>query len=96
MEHVIDTSFAAGLRIRGLRRSYGPVLAVDGVDLDIVAGETVALLGPNGAGKSTTIDMILGLTEPDAGEVTVFGRPPAEAVHAGKVGAMPQTGGLIS
>ena len=94
--HVIDTSFGAGLRIRGLRRSYGPVRAVDGVDLDIVAGETVALLGPNGAGKSTTIDMILGLAEPDAGTVTVFGRTPAEAVRAGKVGAMPQTGGLIS
>ena len=87
---------AAGLRIRGLTKSYGPVRAVHGVDLDIVAGETVALLGPNGAGKSTTIDAVLGLSRPDAGEVAVFGRPPAEAVRAGLVGAMLQSGGLIS
>src|SRR5215204_4741956 len=93
---VIDTSLAAGLRIRGLRRSYGPVVAVDGIDLDVVAGETVALLGPNGAGKSTSIDMLLGLTRPDAGEISVFGRSPAAAVRAGTVGAMPQSGGLIS
>jgi ABC-2 type transport system ATP-binding protein len=87
---------AAGLRIRGLTKSYGPVRAVAGVDLDIVAGETVALLGPNGAGKSTTIDMLLGLTRPDAGTVTVFGRDPAGAIEAGLVGAMLQSGGLIS
>ena len=90
-----ETLLAAGLRIRGLTKSYGPVRAVDGVDLDIVAGETVALLGPNGAGKSTTIDMLLGLSRPDTGEVTVFGRPPADAVRAGLVGAMLQSGGLI-
>jgi ABC-2 type transport system ATP-binding protein len=91
-----ETSFAAGLRIRGLTKSYGPVRAVAGVDLDIVAGETVALLGPNGAGKSTTIDMLLGLTAPDGGEVGVFGRSPEQAVKDGLVGAMLQSGGLIS
>jgi len=93
---VTQLLLAAGLRIRGLTKSYGPVRAVHGVDLDIVAGETVALLGPNGAGKSTTIDAVLGLSRPDAGEVAVFGRPPAEAVRAGLVGAMLQSGGLIS
>jgi ABC-2 type transport system ATP-binding protein len=91
-----ETTFATGLRLRGLTKSYGPVRAVAGVDLDIVAGETVALLGPNGAGKSTTIDMLLGLTRPDAGEVTVFGRSPEQAIRAGLVGAMLQSGGLIS
>jgi ABC-2 type transport system ATP-binding protein len=91
-----ETTLAAGLRLRGLTKSYGPVRAVAGVDLDIVAGETVALLGPNGAGKSTTIDMLLGLTRPDAGEVTVFGRSAPDAVRAGLVGAMLQSGGLIS
>ena len=91
-----DSSFAAGLRIRGLTKSYGPVRAVDGIDLDIVAGETVALLGPNGAGKSSTIDILLGLSRPDAGSVEVFGRSPEQAVRAGLVGAMLQTGGLIS
>jgi ABC-2 type transport system ATP-binding protein len=91
-----ETLLEAGLRIRGLTKSYGPVRAVDGLDLDIVAGETVALLGPNGAGKSTTIDALLGLSRPDAGSVTVFGRRPADAVRAGLVGAMLQSGGLIS
>jgi ABC-2 type transport system ATP-binding protein len=68
---------------------------VCGIDIQIVAGETVALLGPNGAGKSTTIDMLLGLLAPDEGTVSVFGRPPAEAVAQGAVGAMLQTGALI-
>ncbi len=53
----------------GLRKNYGEIQAVRGIDISIEAGETVALLGPNGAGKSTTIDMILGLAEPDAGTV---------------------------
>ena len=66
-----------------------------GIDVSVAAGETVALLGPNGAGKSTTIDMLLGLSKPDGGTVSVFGRPPREAVDAGLVGAMLQTGGLI-
>jgi ABC-2 type transport system ATP-binding protein len=79
----------------GLRKSYGPVEAVRGVDIAIDAGETVALLGPNGAGKSTTIDMILGLSEPDGGSVSVFGGAPTAAVDAGQVGAMLQTGDLI-
>jgi ABC-2 type transport system ATP-binding protein len=78
-----------------LRKSYGAVRAVDGVSLSIGAGETVALLGPNGAGKSTTIDMILGLADPDDGAVSVFGHTPAGAVDAGIVGAMLQTGALI-
>ncbi|HEY5427580.1 MAG TPA: ABC transporter ATP-binding protein [Solirubrobacteraceae bacterium] len=66
-----------------------------GVDLSIAGGETAALLGPNGAGKSTTIDMMLGLSKPDRGSVSVFGRPPREAVDAGMVGAMLQSGELI-
>jgi ABC-2 type transport system ATP-binding protein len=74
---------------------HGPVHAVRGIDVSIPRGETVALLGPNGAGKSTTIDMMLGLSRPDSGTVSVFGRPPREAVDAGIVGAMLQTGELI-
>ena len=69
--------------------------AVRGIDLDIAPGETVALLGPNGAGKSTTIEMLLGLTRPDAGTVSVFGLAPERAVDEGNVGAMLQTGSLI-
>jgi ABC-2 type transport system ATP-binding protein len=74
---------------------HGPVAAVRGIDLSIRRGETVALLGPNGAGKSTTIDMMLGLARPDAGDVRVFGKSPREAVDVGAVGAMLQTGDLI-
>ncbi|MDQ1541432.1 MAG: type transport system ATP-binding protein [Actinomycetota bacterium] len=84
-----------GIQLSGLAKSYGTVRAVDGVDLAIAPGETVALLGPNGAGKSTTIDMVLGLTIPDAGRVEIFGQTPADAVKAGAIGAMLQTGSLI-
>ncbi len=90
---------AGAIELRGLAKSFpgpqGPIAAVREFDATIAAGETVALLGPNGAGKSTTIDMLLGLLEPDAGEVSVFGRSPAQAVAAGAVGAMLQTGELI-
>ncbi|SNQ46243.1 ABC-type multidrug transport system, ATPase component [Frankia canadensis] len=79
----------------GLRKQYGTVQAVDGVDLAIAAGEIVALLGPNGAGKSTTIDMLLGLTRPDDGEVRLYGESPQRACTAGRVGAMLQNGGLL-
>lgn len=71
------------------------VQAVDGIDLQIQPGEVVAFLGPNGAGKTTTIDMILGLTTPDSGEVRVFGRDPREAARAGRIAAVMQTGGLL-
>ena len=65
------------------------------MDVIIERGETVALLGPNGAGKSTTIDMLLGLLEPDAGSVSLFGATPQDAIAAGAIGAMLQTGELI-
>jgi ABC-2 type transport system ATP-binding protein len=93
------TGSVSEIRLRGLVKSFrgphGPIEAVRGVDIEIAAGETVALLGPNGAGKTTTIDMLLGLLPPDVGEVSVFGRTPAEAVAAGAIGGMLQTGDLI-
>ena len=89
----------AGIQIQGLTKTYrgpgGPVPAVKGIDFSIAAGETVALLGPNGAGKSTTIDILLGLGRPDGGTITVFGKPPREAVDSGLVGGMLQSGELI-
>jgi len=88
-----------GIRLAGLVKTFrtpnGPVEAVRGVDIAIEPGETVALLGPNGAGKSTTIDMLLGLAEPDAGTVSLFGGAPRDAIAAGRVGAMLQTGALL-
>jgi ABC-2 type transport system ATP-binding protein len=87
------------IELRRLTKSFesqhGRVEAVRGIDVSIATGETVALLGPNGAGKSTTLDMVLGLLQPDAGTVSVFGVSPAQAVADGKVGAMLQTGALI-
>ncbi|CAL2072705.1 ABC transporter ATP-binding protein [Streptomyces sp. TR1341] len=76
-------------------KTYGTVRAVDGLSLRLHPGETVALLGPNGAGKSTTLDLLLGLKQPDAGTVSVFGTGPREAIVAGRVGAMLQSGGLM-
>ena len=78
-----------------LSKSYGNVHAVRSVDLAIAPGETVAILGPNGAGKTTTIEMVLGLTRPDSGTVTLFGKSPAQAVAVGAVGGMLQTGALV-
>ena len=85
-----------GIALRALSKSYGEVKAVRSIDLSIPRGETLALLGPNGAGKSTTIDMILGLTRPDSGTVSLFGSTPADAVDAGLVGGMLQAGSLLS
>ena len=79
----------------GLAKRFGEVRAVDGVSVEVRRGEVVALLGPNGAGKSTTIDMLLGLTKPDAGEVRVGGGSPREAVDQGLLGAMMQNGALL-
>jgi ABC-2 type transport system ATP-binding protein len=78
----------------GVTRRYGQVTAVDHLSLGIQRGQTVALLGPNGAGKTTTVELLLGLINPDAGVVRLFGGPPADAVAAGRVGAMLQDAGL--
>jgi ABC-2 type transport system ATP-binding protein len=84
-----------GIVLSHLSKSYGAVRAVREVDLTIAPGETVALLGPNGAGKTTTIDMVLGLTRPDSGQVSLFGMSPSDAVAAGIVGGMLQSGALL-
>jgi ABC-2 type transport system ATP-binding protein len=83
---------ATALTVSGVTKSYGDIQVVRGVDLVVAPGETVAILGPNGAGKTTTIDMILGLTPPDAGSVSIFGASPQSAVQQGWVGGMLQTG----
>jgi ABC-2 type transport system ATP-binding protein len=87
------------VELRGVAKSFrtprGTVHAVRGIDLSAAPGEAVALLGPNGAGKSTSIDMLLGLTRPDRGSVRLLGRPPREAIDAGLVGVMLQTGALV-
>src|SRR5258707_7777802 len=61
------------LLLRGLRKVYADVVAVDGIDLEVARGECFGLLGPNGAGKTTTIEICEGLTTPDAGTVELLG-----------------------
>jgi ABC-2 type transport system ATP-binding protein len=81
--------------LHGVHKSFGSVRAVQGVDLTIRSGEIVAFLGPNGAGKTSTIDMILGLSQPNAGAVEVFGMTPRRAISKGLVSAVMQAGGLL-
>ncbi|MDX6373378.1 MAG: type transport system ATP-binding protein [Nocardioidaceae bacterium] len=81
--------------LSGVTKAFGDVRAVRGIDLELEQGEIVAFLGPNGAGKTTTIDMMLGLSRPTTGEVSVLGMEPRQAIARGLVSAVMQTGGLI-
>lgn len=76
-------------------RGQEPVKAVQDLDLTIAPGEVVSFLGPNGAGKSTTLDMILGLTNPTSGTVSILGQSPRHAIKAGQITAVLQSGGLL-
>jgi putative spermidine/putrescine transport system ATP-binding protein len=69
-----DTRIDLDIRLRGLRKAYGDVVALDGVDLDIARGEFFTLLGPSGSGKTTTLRLIAGFEQPDAGTVELGGR----------------------
>ena len=89
--HVIE---AQGLT-QIFRTRSGNVTAVDNLDLTIDKGEIVALLGPNGAGKTTLIDMLLGLSAPTRGVLTIDGASPKAAIQSGNIGAVLQTGGLL-
>ncbi|HEV8219633.1 MAG TPA: ABC transporter ATP-binding protein [Streptosporangiaceae bacterium] len=62
--------------VRGLRKLYGSLCAVDGISFEVAAGEFFGILGPNGAGKTTTLEIVEGLREADGGEVSVLGLPP--------------------
>jgi ABC-2 type transport system ATP-binding protein len=66
------------VRIRGLRKRYGALTALDGVDLTVARGEVLALLGPNGAGKTTMVEILEGHRKADAGQVSVLGYDPGK------------------
>ena len=68
------TAAAPDVRLAGLRKTYGEVVAVAGIDLEIARGEFFTLLGPSGSGKTTTLRMIAGFEQPDAGSVELAGR----------------------
>ncbi|WNM33969.1 ABC transporter ATP-binding protein [Streptomyces sp. Li-HN-5-11] len=76
------TSNELAVDVRGLRKRYGDVTAVDGIDLSIRKGEVLGLLGPNGAGKSTTVEILQGNRSRDGGEVSVLGSDPATGTRA--------------
>jgi ABC-2 type transport system ATP-binding protein len=83
------------VRVDGVTRRFGGVVAVDNLSLVVGEGETLALLGPNGAGKTTTISMLLGLAAPDSGSIEIFGVAPGSATAHANVGAMLQDGGMM-
>ena len=84
------------IRVRGLVKRYGDLVAVDGIEFDVAAGEIFGLLGPNGAGKTTTVEILEGLRDPDAGETTVLGVDVAKDASAlkSRIGVSLQTAAL--
>ena len=78
----------AVIRTEGLVKSYGRLHAVDGIDLDVRAGDRYGFLGPNGSGKTTTVRMLLGLVLPTSGEMEVLGTPKVRSV-------LPQIGAMV-
>jgi ABC-2 type transport system ATP-binding protein len=84
---------ATGLRLTGLRRTFGDVVALDGLGFDVPPGEVFGFVGRNGAGKTTTMRIICGLLAADAGTVTWRGAPADAAVRA-RIGYMPEERGL--
>jgi len=88
-----DVSAAASIAItRKLKKSYGSVIALQNLELEIRAGELLALLGPNGAGKTTLVHILLGMARPDSGSASVFGADPYTGEVQTRVGAMLQVG----
>ncbi len=77
-------------QLKGAKKRYGATTALDGLDLEVRPRELLAVLGPNGAGKTTAIALLLGLQQPDAGEVKLFGRSPHDLTARRGVGVMMQ------
>ena len=82
----------SAIQVRDLRKSYGALVAVDGVSFEVARGETFGLLGPNGAGKSTTIGIVVGALRPDQGSVSVDGETdPTRPALRRRIGVAPQS-----
>ena len=88
----VETEFAVDAQ--GVRKRFGAIEALRGLDLAIRAGEIYGLLGPNGSGKTTFIRCVAGLLRPEGGMLTVLGGAPSAAVSAGRVGYMTQAAAL--
>jgi ABC-2 type transport system ATP-binding protein len=81
MTTTTSTAADAVIRVEGLRKVYGDLVAVDGISFDVGRGEVFGLLGPNGAGKTTTVEVLEGLREPDGGSVSVLGIDVVRSPH---------------
>jgi ABC-2 type transport system ATP-binding protein len=81
-------------RLEAVSKRYGTVKALDGLDLEVRRGEVLALLGPNGAGKTTSVSLLLGLTRPDEGKVTLFDQDPSARAVRERCGTMLQVSRL--
>src|ERR1700710_380532 len=89
------TTTVSAVSLSGVTKTFGDVQAGRGIDLELQQGEIVAFLGPNGAGKTTTIDMMLGLSRPTTGDVSVLGMEPRQAIARGLVPRVVQPGAMI-
>ena len=89
-----DAGAALAVRAEGVRKTFGSVIALDGLSVAVRPGTIYGLLGPNGSGKTTLIRALAGLIRADAGTVTVLGRAPRDAVAAGAIGYMTQAAAL--
>jgi ABC-2 type transport system ATP-binding protein len=85
-----NMSHAPLASLNAVRKRFGKITALDGLDLSVRQGELLALLGPNGAGKSTAIALLLGLQRPDEGSATLFGQDPQEVEARRRIGIMMQ------
>jgi ABC-2 type transport system ATP-binding protein len=85
-----NMSHAPLARLSAVRKRFGKITALDGLDFAVKRGELLALLGPNGAGKSTAISLLLGLQRPDEGSATLFGQDPQEVEARRRIGIMMQ------
>src|SRR4029079_966206 len=98
MPSYANAAIAAGpvIRVRGLIKRYGDLVAVDGIDFDVAAGEVFGLLGPNGAGKTTTGESLEGLRSPDGGQAMVLGVDVADGADSLKprIGVSLQTASM--